>query len=93
MNFLASTSPLALMASVTSGVQITGAELWPLFTLVGIPLAFLIAGFVVSFIIFSMLTKKKEKSSGYEESFTPEQMTAVTEKIKEIERRPGAGYP
>lgn len=50
MDFLGSTTPGDLLASVTSGVQDTGASLWPLFSFVGIGLAFVIAGYVVSFI-------------------------------------------
>jgi hypothetical protein len=50
MDFLGSTTPAQLLASVTSGVQDTGASLWPLFTFVGIGVAFVIAGYVVSFI-------------------------------------------
>ncbi len=50
MDFLGSTTPADLLASVTSGVQDTGASLWPLFTFVGIGVAFVIAGYVVSFI-------------------------------------------
>jgi hypothetical protein len=50
MDFLGSTTPVDLLASVTSGVQDTGSSLWPLFTFVGIGVAFVIAGYVVSFI-------------------------------------------
>jgi LPXTG-motif cell wall-anchored protein len=50
MDFLGSTTPVDLLASVTSGVQDTGESLWPLFTFVGIGVAFVIAGYVVSFI-------------------------------------------
>ncbi len=50
MDFLGSTTPASLVASVTTGVQTTGESLWPLFGFVGISLAFVIGGFVVSFI-------------------------------------------
>jgi len=50
MDFLGSTTPADLLASVTIGVQDTGSSLWPLFTFVGIGVAFVIAGYVVSFI-------------------------------------------
>lgn len=50
MDFLGTTTPNDLLASVTTGVQDTGASLWPLFSFVGIGLAFVIAGYVVSFI-------------------------------------------
>lgn len=50
MDFLGSTTPEDLLASVTTGVQGTGESLWPLFVFVGIPLAFTIAGLVVAFI-------------------------------------------
>jgi len=58
MDFLGSTTPADLLASVTTGVQTTGTSLWPLFTFVGIGLAFVIAGFVVSFIRHSVGKKK-----------------------------------
>jgi len=50
MDFLGTTTPADLLASVTSGVQDTGTALWPLFSFVGIGLAFVIAGYVVAFI-------------------------------------------
>ena len=50
MDFLGSTTPGDLLASVTTGVQDTGSSLWPLFSFVGIGLAFVIAGYVISFI-------------------------------------------
>ena len=50
MNFLGTTTSADLVASVTQGVQDTGVALWPLFTFVGIGVAFVIAGYVVSFI-------------------------------------------
>lgn len=50
MDFLGSTTPGELLASVTTGVQDTGESLWPLFTFVGIGIAFVIAGYVVAFI-------------------------------------------
>lgn len=58
MDFLGSTTPGDLLASVTTGVQDTGASLWPLFTFVGIGVAFVIAGYVVSFIRKSIGGKK-----------------------------------
>jgi len=58
MDFLGSTTPAELLASVTTGVQTTGASLWPLFTFVGISVAFVIAGFVVSFIRHSIGKRK-----------------------------------
>jgi len=58
MDFLGSTTPADLMASVTTGVQDTGASLWPLLAFVGISLAFSIAGFVISLIRKSVGGKK-----------------------------------
>lgn len=58
MDFLGSTTPGDLLASVTTGVQDTGASLWPLFSFVGIGLAFVIAGYVISFIRKSIGGKK-----------------------------------
>ena len=54
MNFLGTTTPQDLLAVVASGVQTTGGSLWPLIVLVGIPLAFVIGGMVVSFIRHSV---------------------------------------
>jgi hypothetical protein len=51
--FLGSTSPLELSASVARGVQDTGVSLWPLFALVGVALAFVIAGLLVNFTKYS----------------------------------------
>lgn len=50
MDFLGSTTPQDLIASVTTGVQDTGASLWPLFAFVGVGLAFVIGGYVITFI-------------------------------------------
>lgn len=50
MDFLGTTTTGDLLASVTTGVQDTGASLWPLLVFVGIPLAFVIGAKVVSFI-------------------------------------------
>jgi len=50
MDFLGTTTPGDLIASVTTGVQTTGTALWPLFGFVGISLAFVIGGMVISFI-------------------------------------------
>jgi hypothetical protein len=58
MDFLGSTTPADLLASVTSGVQSTGTSLWPLFSFVGIGVAFVIAGYVVAFIRKSIGGKK-----------------------------------
>lgn len=54
MNFLGDVTPADLLASVTSGVQTTGASLWPLIVLVGIPLAFVVGAMVISFIRHSV---------------------------------------
>lgn len=58
MNFLGTTTPADLLASVTSGVQDTGVALWPLFVFVGVPLAFVIARYVLTFIKASFGNKK-----------------------------------
>jgi hypothetical protein len=50
MDFLGSTTPADLLASVTSGVQDTGTALWPLFVFLGVPLAFVIGRYVVSLV-------------------------------------------
>lgn len=50
MDFLGTTTTTELVASVTQGVQDTGASLWPLLVFVGIGLAFTIFGYVVSII-------------------------------------------
>jgi hypothetical protein len=58
MDFLGTTTPADLVASVTTGVQDTGASLWPLFAFVGISLAFTIGGYVISFIRKSVGTRR-----------------------------------
>jgi len=50
MDFLGTTTPQDVVASVTSGVQDTGQALWPLLVFVGISLAFVIGGYLISFI-------------------------------------------
>lgn len=54
MDFLGTTTPGDLMASVATGVQDTGQSLWPLFAFVGISLAFVIGSKVVTFIRHSV---------------------------------------
>lgn len=53
-NGILGTSTSALMASVITGVQDTGANLWPLFAFVGVPLAVVIGLLVVQFITMSV---------------------------------------
>jgi hypothetical protein len=50
MDFLGTTTPASLLASVTTGVQSTGNQIWPLLVIVGVPLAFVIAGYIISLI-------------------------------------------
>lgn len=50
MDFLGTTTPNDVVASVTTGVQDTGEALWPLLVFVGISLAFVIGGYLISFI-------------------------------------------
>lgn len=50
MDFLGSTTPNDILASVTQGVQTTGEALWPLLVFAGVGVAFVIGGYVVSFI-------------------------------------------
>jgi len=59
MDFLGTTTPADLVASVTSGVQSTGGNIWPLVAFVGIPLAFAIAGYVISLIRHASGSKKR----------------------------------
>lgn len=54
MNFLGTTTTGDLVASVTQGVQDTGAVLWPLLSFVGISLAFVIGKYIISFIRHSV---------------------------------------
>ncbi len=58
MDFLGTTTPTDLLASVTTGVQDTGVSLWPLFVFVGVPIAFVIARYVLSFIKSAFGNKK-----------------------------------
>lgn len=53
------TSPLDLSASVAQGVRDTGVSIWPLFALVGVALAFVIAGLLVNFIRKSIISDRK----------------------------------
>lgn len=50
MDFLGTVTPADIIASVTTGVQDTGAALWPFLVFVGVGLAFVIGGYLVSFI-------------------------------------------
>lgn len=50
MDFLGSTTPASLVASVTDGVQTTGGALWPFLVFAGIPMAFVIGRYLVSFV-------------------------------------------
>lgn len=53
-DFFGSSSPLQVLGSVTEGVQTTGAKMWPLFAVIGIPVAFSIAGYVASLVFFAI---------------------------------------
>jgi hypothetical protein len=50
MDFLGSTTPATVIASVQDGVVTTGDSLWPFLLFVGISLAFVIGKYLVSFI-------------------------------------------
>jgi hypothetical protein len=50
MDFLGTTTPADVLASVTTGVQTTGEALWPFLVFLGIGLAFVIGGYLISFI-------------------------------------------
>lgn len=50
MDFLGSTTPQSVIASVTDGVQTTGEALWPFLVFIGVSLAFVIGGYLISFI-------------------------------------------
>jgi hypothetical protein len=50
MDFLGSTTPASVISSVTEGVQTTGEALWPFLIFVGVGLAFVVGGYLVSFI-------------------------------------------
>lgn len=47
MDILGSTTPSALIAAAASGIATTGASIWPLFVLIGVPIAFVVYGYVV----------------------------------------------
>lgn len=53
-DFFGSTTPADLMGDVTSGVQTTGTKLWPVLAIAGVPVAFTIAGYAISFIIAAL---------------------------------------
>ena len=50
MDFLGTTTPASILASVQTGVQTTGVSIWPFLALVGIPVAFVIVGYIVSLV-------------------------------------------
>lgn len=59
MDFLGTTTANDILASVTTGVQDTGASLWPLLVFAGIPMAFVIAGYVIGFVKRTVGTAKR----------------------------------
>lgn len=63
--FWGSTTPSEVADSLEASVQATGANIWPMYTYVGIGIAFFIALMVLQFIIFSIQekrqTQKKER--------------------------------
>lgn len=61
-----SSTPQNMLASVAAGLQETAVSIWPLFALVGIGLAFVIAGYLVNFIKLSVRGRRilKLKSDG-----------------------------
>ena len=58
MNILGTTTPSDLLASVASGVSTTGAQIWPLFVLIGVPLAFVVYRFIVGAVKHTVGGKK-----------------------------------
>jgi len=58
MDILGSTTPASLLASVASGVQTTGTDIWPLFILIGVPLAFVVYRFIVGAVKHTVGGKK-----------------------------------
>lgn len=59
MDFTGTTTANAIAASVIEGVQTTGAALWPFLSFAGIPLAFIVGGYLVYFINRSIETPQK----------------------------------
>jgi hypothetical protein len=59
MDFLGTTTPADVLASVTTGVQTTGLALWGFLVFIGIGLAFIIGGYLISFIRASVGRRKK----------------------------------
>jgi hypothetical protein len=63
-NFLGSTTPVQLMATVIDGVQTTGGTaVWPLMGVVGLPIAFVIAGYLVWLINKELTPVKPSKET------------------------------
>lgn len=58
------TTPMDLTASVISGVQETGKGIWPLFSLVGVSLAFIIGLQLIVFTKRATYAKNESKGSG-----------------------------
>lgn len=94
MDFFGNFTNSQIIAYITAGVTATGENIWPLFAAVGIIIAFIIAAFVIDFIKHSVGKRRRTSGGGYEtDQYTAEQSAAIVAKIREIERRPGAGYP
>jgi len=94
MDFFGDTTPASVLEAISSMTQITGADVWPFIAFVGVPLAFMIGGFVVALILGSVDGRRRTSGGGYEtDQYTAEQSARIVAKIREIERRPGAGYP
>jgi hypothetical protein len=87
--FWGSTTPGAIIGDMTASVQNTGANLWPLLAFVGVPIAFIIALYLI-FMINQTLTpeKKKDEFSIDEFNKKADELQAFYSKTGES----GAGY-
>lgn len=50
----------SMLAAVTSGAVATGANVWPLFAIVGVPVAFFLAFLLIQFVITSVGARKRK---------------------------------
>jgi len=95
MDFFGDTTAASVLEAIVASVQATGNDVWGVLAFVGVPLAFLIGAFVIDLIKDSSGGKPRRTSGGgyATDQYTPEQSARIVAKIREIEHRPGAGYP
>ena len=61
--FWGSTTPISIVGDMTASVQNTGSSIWPLFKVVGIPIALILALALVNFMWQALYMPKNKKAS------------------------------